>query len=150
MLGYILATVHHETAGTWRPVTEQGSRKYFDRYEGKKSIGNTQPGDGYRFRGRGYVQITGRANYRRLGKKLGVPLEAVPDLALNPDYAYEILVRGMTEGLFTGKKLGDYFGDDTADFYQARRVVNRLDQAQLIADHAQQYYAAISAIDVLA
>lgn len=70
---YILATVKHETADTFQPITEFGGRAYFDKYDtGKLSqaLGNTPEadGDGYTYRGRGYVMLTGRANYERMGK----------------------------------------------------------------------------------
>ena len=77
---YMLATVKHECADTWQPVVERGPRAYFDKYEtGTRlgpRLGNTKPGDGFRFRGRGYVQITGRANNARLTAQLGLGPEA--------------------------------------------------------------------------
>jgi conflict system STAND superfamily ATPase len=60
-------------------------------YEGRTDLGNTQPGDGARYRGRGYLQLTGRASYRAYGNALNVPLEDNPDLALRPDVAARVL-----------------------------------------------------------
>jgi len=138
---YLLATAKHETADTMQPITEYGGRKYFDKYDtGKlaKALGNTpdKDGDGYLYRGRGFVQITGRANYKRAGDKLGIDLIGNPDAALNPTVAAQILVRGCSEGWFTGKKLSDYLPDD---FRNARRVVNGTDRADLIAGYAIEF-----------
>jgi len=141
---YMLATVKHECADTWQPIVERGPRSYFEKYEtgtplGKR-LGNTEPGDGYRFRGRGYVQITGRANYARLTKELGLgpeaDLVADPEQTLRPQIAYQIMSLGMRKGLFTGKKLSDYISSGTADYKNARRIINGLDQAARIAQYA--------------
>ena len=142
---YLLATARHETADTMQPITEYGGRKYFDKYDtGKlaKALGNTpeKDGDGYLYRGRGFVQITGRANYARAAGKLGVDLIANPDAALNPTVAAQILVRGCSEGWFTGKKLSEYLPDD---FRNARRVVNGTDKADLIAGYAIEFGRAL-------
>lgn len=61
------------------------------RYEGNAGLGNTQPGDGYRFRGRGLIQLTGRANYAKYGSHLGKDLTsgANPDLVAGPDLAVD-------------------------------------------------------------
>jgi hypothetical protein len=141
---YMLATVKHECANKWTPMTEFGNKEYFNQYEtgtpkGKR-LGNTEPGDGFRYRGRGYVQITGRANYARLTKELGLgpdeDLVADPDHALRPIIAYRVMSIGMRKGLFTGKKLADYINPQGCDYKNARRIINALDQAALIADYA--------------
>ena len=137
---YLMATAKHETANTMQPITEYGGRKYFDKYDtGKlaKALGNTPEadGDGFKYRGRGYVQITGRANYAKFG------IASEPDKALDPELAAYILVRGCQEGMFTGKKLSDYL---PGDYKQARRVVNGLDQANIIAGYAANFERALT------
>ena len=144
---YLLATAFHETAGTMQPIHERGRRSYFDKYEpgtaiGKR-LGNTHPGDGYLFRGRGYVQITGRFNYKKASQKLGVDFVESPSRALVPSLAGQILVRGCSEGWFTGKRLSEYINDNRTDFRNARRVVNGMDRAGLIAGHAKKFNAAL-------
>lgn len=141
---YMLATVKHECANTWHPITERGNRAYFDKYEKGTAIGrrlgNTQVGDGFRFRGRGYVQITGRANYAKMTTALGLgadeDLVKDPDQALRPMIAYRIMSVGMRRGLFTGKKLSDYIAGDKCDYKNARRIINGTDQWERIKGYA--------------
>lgn len=84
---HFLAQICHESGGftwleeIWGPTPAQL------RYEGRRGLGNTQPGDGYRYRGRGLIQLTGRANYRRAGQALELPLEQQPEMAAVPEYA---------------------------------------------------------------
>lgn len=153
---YALATPNVETGGTYEPIYERGARSYFDKYEpgtklGKK-LGNTTKGDGYRYRGRGLVQITGRDNYRRVGREINLDLEGNPDLALELKTAAKILVVGTMRGWFTGKGLGDYIDDvddaddeDLREFMQARRTVNGQDKAEKIGRDALVFEKAIRA-----
>ncbi|MFN3892019.1 MAG: glycoside hydrolase family 19 protein [Beijerinckiaceae bacterium] len=89
-LAHFWAQASHECAGFrtmyeyWGPTAAQ------KRYEGRKDLGNTQPGDGFRFRGRGIFQLTGRFNYADMSRKLGLDLVAKPDLAADPEVALRI------------------------------------------------------------
>jgi len=149
-LSYGLATFMWETAHHFTPVTEFGQPSYFDKYNAGTPIGvrlgNTQPGDGFRFRGRGYVQITGRANYERIGRLLGVDLTGNPERALDPEIAYRIAAEGMRNGWFTGRKLVQYIPSDTdPQFQPARQIINGMDHASDIAALAVKMTAALKA-----
>lgn len=147
-LAYMLATTFHETDRKMLPINEYGSAAYFNKRYGPntsvgKTLGNTVPGDGNRFHGRGLVQLTGRANYLRAGNKIGVDLLADPDAALDLDNSVRIMFDGMASGWFTGKKLADYFNTLGGDYVNARRIINGTDKASLIAGYAQQFHSAI-------
>jgi hypothetical protein len=82
-----IATTRVEAGSGFAPIPEIASGIA---YEGRLDLGNTQPGDGPRYKGRGYIQITGRANYQTYGDALGVGLVDNPDLALRPDIAAQV------------------------------------------------------------
>jgi len=77
---HFLAQLGHESDG-YKAMEEYASGKA---YEGRADLGNTQPGDGVRYKGRGPIQITGRNNYRIYGKRIGINIEKYPELASNP------------------------------------------------------------------
>lgn len=102
-----LAQVLHESAGL----------RYFEEiasgaaYEWRRDLGNVLPGDGVRFKGRGPIQLTGRANYRMAGAALGLPLEANPGLAARHDVGWRIAAwYWSTRGLNTLADRGDFLG----------------------------------------
>jgi putative chitinase len=174
MIAYAMATPMIETGGTYSPVTENlnysvdalkskfGNRisssdaaKYgrtamqkanqeaianiiYGGEWGKNNLGNTQPGDGWKYRGRSLTQVTGRRNYAKFG------LEENPEDAMHIKTAAEIMVKGMRDGSFTGKKFSDYFGTN-AQWVQARRMINGLDKAEEIAAYAQKFHTALKA-----
>lgn len=151
-LAYALATAHLETDRTMRPIAEYGSvarkTRLYDvtgeQPNRAKRHGNTAPGDGVRYAGRGFVQLTWKNNYQRAGDAIGVDLVADPDLALRTNIAARLLFDGMIAGWFTGKKFADYLNATRADWVGARRIINGRDKADLIAGYALNYYAAIS------
>ena len=120
-----LATIRAETE-SFEPVAEYRSRYNtspnghpFDLYDKRRDIGNRGAPDGERFRGRGYVQLTGRANYERYGKVLGIKLVNKPELASEPDIAGKILAAFLKdkERIIKEALLED-------DLRAARRAVN--------------------------
>lgn len=145
-IAYCLATFKWETAHTLRPIDEMGSAKYFNTRYGPqtkvgKMLGNSQPGDGALFHGRGYVQLTGRTNYAKAKALTGVDLLKEPDQAKSPALAYQIAVQGMIGGWFTGKKLSQFFkADAPPDAENARTIINGHDKAQTIADIARRFF----------
>jgi len=147
-LAYAFATAFHETGplggkGHMLPRTERGGPTYFTKYDDRKDLGNVKAGDGYRYRGRGLVQLTGRANYVKAGAKLGIPLVDEPDRALETAVAVPILFNGMADGWFTGKKFSDFLTDAKSDFIEARRIINGTDKASMIAGYANDFLSAL-------
>jgi putative chitinase len=84
-----LAQVGTESGGL-KFTKEQGSDSYFQKYEFRQDLGNTQAGDGLRFKGRGLIQLTGRANYKKMSEKVDKDLISNPQLVEQPDLAVEV------------------------------------------------------------
>jgi len=114
----VCATISVETAGRFAPINEFGGDAYFTKhYEGRKDLGNICAGDGAKYHGRGFIQITGRSNYRVVGQALNVDLEGNPDLALGT--------------IVSARTLAWYFASrhvasaaSAADWKRVRRLVN--------------------------
>ncbi len=142
-VAYMLATVKHETAHTYEAIEEYGKGRGHE--YGKKINGKA-------YYGRGFVQLTWLSNYRRLGKELGIGEKLVeqPELALQSDIAYRIMSAGMRKGLFTGRKLSDYIGGGKADYVNARKIINGLDRAKLIAGYAKKFEKVLTASEAAA
>ncbi|HEV7306425.1 hypothetical protein [Ensifer sp.] len=140
-LAAVLAEAHHETGGAMRPVEENlnysarrlmqvwparfptlasaepyanNPRALANRVYGGR-LGNVGADDGWRYRGRGLAQITGRANYATFG------LAEAPDRASDVATAVRVLFDGMTGGLFTGKRLSDFDMNDSGSAIAAYR-----------------------------
>lgn len=90
-LSQFLAQTSHESGG-FKWLKELGKDSYFEKYNGRKDLGNTEPGDGPRFKGRGFIQLTGRSNYDKFGKIIGVDLINYPELAEEPKNAAALAV----------------------------------------------------------
>lgn len=94
-----MATIRVECGKNFKPIMEYATG---EAYEGRKDLGNVQKGDGIRYKGRGYIQLTGRSNYAVFGSKIGVDLISNPDLALDVEVGAKILAhyfkdRGVVE-----------------------------------------------------
>jgi len=103
MICAALGTIRAETEG-FVPISEFPShyntlpgQSAFSAYDGRQSLGNVAPGDGARFRGRGFVQLTGRDNYHTYSSKIGVNIEAYPDLANAPEVAAVLLAQFLAD-----------------------------------------------------
>lgn len=167
-LAYMLATTKHETAHTFRAISEYGEGKgrpygkvvevqYTDPLKKTTTYKN-------QYYGRGFVQITWGFNYQRIDEKLGNgiypnknktkdseynkgftitnPDKSIylhPDQALEKEKAYVAMMYGMQKGIFTGKKISDYINSLKIDYRSARKVINGTDKANQIADYAEDF-----------
>ncbi len=177
-LAYSLATTFHETGKTMMPIVENLNYSTASRiravwpsrfrsdasaqpyvknpqalannvYGGR--MGNDGSDDGWQYRGRGYVQLTGKDNYKKATRELkaaGYKVDFVknPDSINQPEYAAQILFSGMVEGWFTGRKLGDYFSASVNDSTGARAIINSdvKINGKKIAEHHDAFLLALN------
>jgi len=150
-LAYALATAFHETGEDLQPVREgfassdQGSINAVTSLFNRGIIGENyalREANGQSYFGRGLVQITFGDNYKKLGKAIGIgnQLYDNPSLALNMDIAVKILFKGMVDGLYTTHSFRKYFFEDRTDWFNARKIINGLDKADLIEDYGQKFF----------
>jgi len=134
-LAYMLATTYHETATRMWPVTEYGSQDYL---QGKSY---------WPYIGRGYVQLTWEDNYRNASSALSLiddrDLVEHPEVALDSLISARVMFRGMAEGWFTSRKLGQYFNEDEDDPINARQIINGNDKDELVASYHEKFLDAL-------
>ncbi len=143
-LACMLANTYHETAFTMKSIAEYGKGAGHEYGEPHEVTGQT-------YYGRSYPQLTWYDNYLKASKliytpnlKQGVDIVNFPDKVLAPFYGVQVMVFGMLEGWFTGKKLSDYLSaDGTFDYYNSRRIINGTDRASTIAGYGQDIETAI-------
>ena len=114
-----MATIRVEVGKNFKPIMEYASGQA---YEGRRDLGNTQIGDGVRYKGRGYIQLTGRANYAFYGEKLGLDLISNPDLALDVDVGAKILALYFKE-----RKVDE--ACVAKDWLRVRKLINGVNRA---------------------
>jgi|SRR5579885_838886 len=142
---YLLATIKWETAHTFLPREEFGKGK-------GRSYGMPDAKTGLVYYGRGYIQLTWKDNYLKLGRLINQDLVNDPELACQPEIAYQIASLGMRQGLFTGKSLNDYLNDQTPialeeickAYIECRRIINGQDSAATIAGLAVTFERILS------
>ena len=157
---YMLATAWHETAARMLPIEEYGQGKnrtygtwyrnsnnelyaFMDSSKRTTYLHSDYP---YLYYGRGYVQLTWYFNYEIASKKIGVDFLNNPNLVMNKKYAVKIMIQGMKDGWFTGKKLSDYINQSKKDYVGARRIINGTDKDKLISGYAETFEKALRSI----
>jgi putative chitinase len=142
-LAYALATAFHETAYTMQPIEEYGRGSGHD-------YGVPTGPYNEAYYGRGHVQLTWLANYEKAQARLKeiydveAPLVEYPHRMLEDEPSALVLFDGSINGWFTGVGLPQYFDADTEDPYNARRVINGVDKADLIVGYYEEFKSALT------
>lgn len=148
-LAYGFATNCIETGYKMIPVQEIGGnsyfiRKYWDNLKVRKQLGNLSQQDAINFSGKGDVQCTGRRNYSVVSKLIKVDLVSNPQKMLEPSISAWSMFEGMINGIYTTKKLSDFFSPKIENWTGARAIINGKDRAKEIGDIGKEFYKAIS------
>lgn len=151
---YIIATALHETNRKMLPKEEDEYPEfYIDMYdiEGARKttalrLGNTEAGDGEKYKQRGFVPVLGKNNYKAFEDLLEIPLTKQPELLSDVEVASKALVKGMLEGVYTGFYLSKYINNRSVDYINARRVTKGVESAKKVAILAQQIERAIKEV----
>ena len=150
-LAYILATAYHETGARIEPVREgfcstdecsiRAVTRLYERGRIRRNYAKPHP-NGKSYFGRGLVQLTHGYNYEKMGEEIGIGRQLYdnPSLALDLDTSVKIMIAGMVKGLFTTHRLDQYFNPRITNYVGARRIVNGLDKAAMIAGYAKKFY----------
>lgn len=154
---YILATTWHETATTMFPIAEYGKGKgrpygtwqrnskgeLYSFKNGSKREVYLQSEYPHLYYGRGETQNTWFDNYEKLSKVFNVDFLNNPDLLLTQEWSTPVTIYSMKSGLYTGKKLSDYINQSKKDYVNARKIINGMDKAILIAGYAETFEKAL-------
>lgn len=175
-LAYGLATTYHEVGSAMKPISEnlyyttsarikktwpkrfpsvasaqpyvKNPQKLANKvYANRMGNGNEASGDGWRYRGRGYPQETGKDNAKRSSFVAGVDLVADPDKMLDPHIASRVMFKNMTTGAYTKKKFLDFLDKSPPDYVGARAIINADVEANgaKVARYAKAFEQALEA-----
>ena len=154
---YVLATTWHETATTMLPIAEYGKGKgrpygtwqqnskgeLYSYKNGNRNTVYLQSEYPHLYYGRGETQNTWFDNYEKLSKVFNVDFLNNPDLLLTQEWSTPVTIYSMKNGLYTGKKLSDYINQSKKDYVNARKIINGMDKAILIAGYAETFEKAL-------
>lgn len=150
-IAYILATIRWECGIPMMPIREETDPKRAPWLAGKRLPymlgfdldGQYHPNNGHLYFGRGYTQLTWYSNYKKFEALINKPIVSTPDLLLNQEVAWQVLEAGMYDGLYTGKKMSNFFYDNVSNFTKARTIINGFDHAEEIAMKANEFFYAL-------
>lgn len=142
---YMLATARWECAQKWEPIEEFGKGRGHKYGEPVSVQVNGQTYSNVYY-GRGYVQLTWEGNYATMSHALGLGdlLVTNPEHLLERPIAYKVMSFGMRHGSFTGASLRRFISDSNCDYVNARKIINGLDQADIIAGYAREFEQLLS------